>query len=76
MPRFYFDHRDGDRVSRDDSGLEFKTAEAAKEMAKRALGELAKDALPEDGDRELSIEVSDENHIHLFRLALTFSVEE
>ena len=76
MPRFFFDCRDGDRLIRDDEGLVIDTVEEARHEAARALGEMARDALPDDGDREMSIDVRDEKHASLFRVALWVRVEQ
>lgn len=75
MPRFYFDHRDGASFVQDDEGLEFPTAEQARENAARTLGEIAREALPGATRREIAIEVSDESRKLLFRTALWFEVQ-
>ena len=76
MPRFYFDHREGDRFYPDTDGGEFPTIEAARIEATKGLADAAKDALPGAVRCEIAIEVSDENHKPLFRTALWFEVQE
>jgi hypothetical protein len=75
MPLFYFDVRDGQKLIRDDDGLEFPNIEAARDEATRALGELAKDVLPGRAVREMAIEVRDEVKDPLLRTVLRFEIE-
>jgi hypothetical protein len=76
MTRFLFDHRDGEKVSVDDEGLELASADNARQQAKKALGEIARDALPENGDRELGINVRAEDGAPVVDLRLSFKVRE
>lgn len=76
MPRFYFVHQDGDLSYPDEDGFEFPSAEVARLEATKALGEAARDELPGEKRRQLSIVVLDEDHRPLFRAALRFEVEE
>jgi hypothetical protein len=76
MPRFYFNHQDGGLSYPDEDGFEFSSAEIARLEATKALGEAARDELPGEDRRELSIEVLDEDRRPLFRVALRFEVEE
>jgi hypothetical protein len=75
MPRFYFDHRDGDEFALDEDGLDFATVEQARDEATAALAEMAKDALPGVLRRELAIEVSDHQRRPILRAALWFEVQ-
>jgi hypothetical protein len=75
MPRYYFDHRDGDTLISDDEGLEFDGVEAVRNEATRALADAAKDALPGSVRREIVIEVRDEASRPLLRAALWFEVQ-
>ena len=75
MPRFYFDHRDGDEFARDEDGLEFDTLEQARDEATAALGDMAKDALPGLLRREMAVEVSDHERRPILRAALWFEVQ-
>ncbi len=63
MPRYFFDTRDGDRLERDDDGLDLESSEQARQEAERALADLARDVLPDGDMRELEIEVRDENDV-------------
>jgi hypothetical protein len=75
MPRYYFDHRDGDTIISDDEGLEFDGVEAVRNEATKALADAAKDALPGAVRREIVIEVRDEASRPLLRAALWFEVQ-
>ena len=58
MVLFFFDIRDGDEHSRDDSGIELPDDATAKHQATLALTEMARDRLPSNGDeRTLAIRV-------------------
>jgi len=75
MPRYYFDHRDGNTFISDDEGLEFDGVEAVRNEATRALADAVKDALPGSVRREIVIEVRDEASRPLLRAALWFEVQ-
>jgi uncharacterized protein DUF6894 len=75
MPRYYFDHRDGDTFLSDDEGLELDGIETARDEATRALAGMAKDALPGSVRREIAIEVRDEASRPVLRAALWFEVQ-
>jgi hypothetical protein len=44
VPRYFFHTRDGDQLVADESGLELRDAEAAREEALRAAGDMVHDA--------------------------------
>jgi hypothetical protein len=75
MPRYYFDHRDGDTLISDDEGLEFDGIKAVRDEATRALAGIAKDELPGSVRREIAIEVRDEASRPVLRAALWFEVQ-
>ncbi|MEG9527355.1 MAG: hypothetical protein MIL41_16575 [Hyphomicrobiales bacterium] len=59
MPRYFFDTDDGDDRYRDDEGMDFPDAGAARDAAIGALPEMARDKLA-DGDRHvLAVRVRD-----------------
>jgi hypothetical protein len=61
VPRYYFDEYDGETVTQDDEGLELNGIEAARAEARKALPDIARDVLPEDGDRRtMVVKVRDE----------------
>jgi hypothetical protein len=75
MPRYYFDHRDGNSFISDDEGLEFDGIKAVRDEATRALAGIAKDELPGSVRREIAIEVRDEASRPVLRAALWFEVQ-
>ncbi len=61
MPRYYFDEYDGDDFFQDDEGLELDGIEAARAEARKALPDIARDVIPDDGDRRvMTVKVRDE----------------
>jgi hypothetical protein len=75
MPRFYFDVRDGELFIPDDEGLELPGLEQAREHAAVALGDMAKDVLPNGSKHEMAIEVRDEAKEPLLQTILKFEVK-
>jgi hypothetical protein len=58
MTRFFFDFQDGSEFTPDNQGVELASLHEARAEATRALAEVAKDLLPDDGcEHELSIVV-------------------
>jgi hypothetical protein len=76
MPRFYFDHRDGDSFYPDPEGDDLPSVEHARLEATKGLTDAARDAIPGAVRREIVIGVSDENRKPLFRTALWFEIQE
>ena len=52
MPIYYFDLFDGDKLVRDDFGIELDSLDEAREQAIALLPELARDELPEAESHE------------------------
>ena len=75
MRRYYFDIWSGDRVTRDDEGVECANEQAACRAAAKALLDLAKDIVGETDLCELSIEVSDETKKPVCRVTLQLEIE-
>ena len=74
MVRYFFDMRDNESFYPDDVGLELPSMDAVKAEASKAMGEIAKDALPGSEVRILAIEVRDD-HGPVLRLVLRFEIE-
>jgi hypothetical protein len=74
MPRYFFEIRDGDRLTVDDLGTEAAGIESARDLATVALTELAKDVLPGSSRRKLAIDVRDGTEVVL-RTTLVFKAE-
>ncbi len=76
MPRYYFDEYDGETVTQDDEGLELDGIEAARAEARKALPDIARDVLPEDGDRRtMVVKVRDEAGKVLITATLSLLIE-
>lgn len=60
MSIYYFDCRDGEKIARDDMGLEFASIDDAKAGAVQALTELTLGIVPGWERRVLAIEVRDQ----------------
>jgi hypothetical protein len=75
MPRFFFDIDDGDRTYRDDEGLDFPNAEAARDNAVSALPDIARDAMPDGERRDFLVTMRDESGTPIFRASLTLRTE-
>ena len=75
MPRFYFDVRDGENLSRDEKGLDFPSLERAQHQAAHALGEWVRFASASPTGRRMTVEIRDEARKLLLRMSLTYEVE-
>ncbi|MGA0597533.1 DUF6894 family protein [Enterovirga sp. CN4-39] len=75
MPRFYFDHRNGPDLVSDEEGIDCHDACQARDLAIRALGEVARERLSGPEHRELAIDVSDESRNPLFCAAVSFRLK-
>jgi hypothetical protein len=76
MPRFYFDIRDGDKVISDDAGLELPDIHAARKLAARAVGEMARDAAADVAPRTIAVEVKDGSRAPLLEATASLEVIE
>lgn len=59
MPRYYFDVHDGDGTFVDRVGVELRDMETAVREARKAIGDMVRDALRESDGSEISILVRD-----------------
>jgi hypothetical protein len=59
MALYFFDTRDGDEFIDDDVGIDYPDLETVKLEAARTLGDLARDVIPGNVNRELAVEVRD-----------------
>jgi hypothetical protein len=76
MPRYYFDTFDGDALSQDDEGLELDGIEAARHEARKTLPDMARDKVPDDGDRRtMTVKVRDETGKVVITASLSLLVE-
>lgn len=74
MPRYYFDTHDGDRLIRDDTGIELEGEREAELEAANGLAGIAVDAVPRGRYDGIAIAVRDESGRDLFKMKLVFEV--
>ena len=74
MPRYYFDVHDKQGVHRDEVGLEFPDMDAAILEARRALADMTRESLVNDGATDLSIVIRDGDEGPV-KLAVTMTTE-
>jgi uncharacterized protein DUF6894 len=63
MKRYYFDMREGDRIARDEEGMELSSLAKVQEEAARTLADIARDLVRQYHDKNahrLSVEVRDD----------------
>ncbi len=75
MPRYYFDVIDTGRRIRDEEGVELPNLHEARKQALAALGDMAKDELPDGDHREFVVEVHDGSAAPMLRATLSLNVE-
>lgn len=73
MARYYFDIHDGS-FEQDEQGTECADFDAVRREAKRTLPEIAREILPEDGDKHtITVRVRDEQHETVYTATLVFT---
>lgn len=75
MSWFYFDVREGERLTRDEEGLDLADLDAAEREATYAAAEIGKEALPKRYTPEIRVEVRDERGEYVLSVAVTMNVE-
>ncbi len=60
MPLFYFDVREGSKLTPDEDGLEFPDLDAAEREAATAAAEMGRDRLPRGDARDITVAVRNE----------------
>ena len=61
MPRFYFDVREGSRVTQDEQGWDLADLEAAEHQARITAADIAREHLASGKFDEISVEARDEH---------------
>ncbi len=73
MPRYFFDIHDGGS-QRDDTGTECTDLEAVRTTAMRLLPDIAREEIPQDGDRRtFTVLVTDESGKAVFSATLNYT---
>ena len=75
MQRYYFDTDNGILPVRDDAGQEFASVEAARDMAQRALRDMAQQEIPDGERRVFTVAIRDGNETILYVATLTLAGE-
>ncbi len=75
MQRYFFDIRDGDDVSVDDTGIDCSGLDEVRFKAIDALPEIAREGLPDGDARIFEVIVRDETGKQVFRGRLTFELQ-
>ncbi len=70
MAHFYFDFDDGEDQAVDNVGLTYLSPLLARQAAMSALPDFARDALPTDDDRTLTVTVRNESGASIFAARL------
>jgi hypothetical protein len=74
MPHFFFDTICDQDLARDEVGIELPDLEAARQEAIRVLPDIARDELPNDGNRrDIMTDVRDETGRVVFTAQLSFT---
>lgn len=74
-PRYYVDLYDGTTLSRDETGVEVESVQAAKDHAVRVIAENIQDGDPDDRSRTLVARVRDAQGRPVLQAALTLMIE-
>ena len=75
MPRYFFDVFDGEKLTRDEIGIELADLERVRSEAIQALPEIARDELPDGDVRVFSVQARAEGDRVIFTASLTFKAE-
>lgn len=75
MPRYFFDTYDGNRFIPDHEGLELRDLTAAERETRKALPDMARDALPDGDQQTFVVNVRNEAGHVVLRAALSLVVE-
>jgi hypothetical protein len=76
MPTYYFDTNDGKRLYRDEHGLELQDDEAARDEARKAIGELTAEFIPEEGPTHaITMSVRNAEGGGLLELSVVFTLK-
>jgi hypothetical protein len=74
VTRFYFDVREGARVTRDEIGLDLESLDVAEAEAIRAAAGISRDSLPRGCASEIMVQVRDERGEQVIIVALSMTV--
>jgi hypothetical protein len=75
MPRFFFDVSDGQKVTRDQIGLDLSDIDSVRREAIDALPDIAREQLPDGDEAVFAVQARDESGIIVFKATLNFRIE-
>jgi len=75
MPRYFFDVFDGEKLVRDETGIELAGLEEVRIAAIDALPDIARDELPDGDQRQFWVQARDEENRVVFKASLDFKAE-
>ena len=75
MARYFFDTSDGNKLMRDEVGIELDDLERVRAEAIDALPDIARDKLPDGNDRVFSVQARDREGRVVFTATLAFKGE-
>lgn len=75
MPRFYFDVREGSRLSVDEDGLELPGPAEAEREAVDAAASIGRDRLPRADTRDVEVRVRDEAGRRLLSVRISLEID-
>ena len=75
MPRFYFDTHDGQTTLKDVYGIDLIDENAARDIAVKALPDMAKEAMPDDDQQTLAVHVRSERDEVVLNATLVLEVD-
>jgi hypothetical protein len=76
MVHLFFDIRDNDVLNADPDGLDFNSIELARDEALKVIVDLAKDAVPSELQKNLSVEARTADGNVVFKTMLLLQVEQ
>lgn len=74
MPRFYFDVREGARLTPDHEGLELDSLDAAEDEATLTAAEVGRDRLQKGNAREVTVEVRNQDHQRVLIVTVSMNI--
>ena len=75
MPRFYFDTDDGRTLMKDIDGIELASVDAARDVALKALPDMAQQTSPDGDQQRMAVSVRNESDVSILEVTLSLEVE-
>ena len=75
MARYFFDTFDGEKLVRDEIGIELADLARVRVEAIEALPDIAREELPDGNQRLMAVQARDEENRVVFKASLNFKAE-